>query len=295
MPSGKSRGGPTSPPTLRVVAVVEFLTVRDQPQPAAAIADGLGLSRSTVGAILAALDQQGWVTRLPDLTYELGPALIAISERARPTLPRPDVLDSELHRLAEEVGCAVGLSTIHRGQLIVVAVTNHRGRIPAGIASGTRLPLTPPAGAAMIAHAEATVQDSWLAQVKTDDGPRYRRALQSIRDRGVGVWGVGAADIDTVDVIADVVGFLSDNPAGADLRDRVVMVLNSLNGAPYEPDDLTVGDSLPVSVLTAPIFDRHGAARWELQIGPFEPAVGPQARQRYIDELTSTARRLTER
>lgn len=57
-------------------------SMRNLPQSSAQIAVQLHLSRSTVGPILAALDEKGWVIRLPDLTYQLGAALIAISERA---------------------------------------------------------------------------------------------------------------------------------------------------------------------------------------------------------------------
>jgi DNA-binding IclR family transcriptional regulator len=275
-----------------VIAVVEFLTVRDRPQSAAEIADGLDLSRSTVGAILAALDHRAWVVRLPDLTYRLGPALIAISERARPALPHPNV-DEELDALAARVGCAVGLSTVHQDQLIVVAVAVGTGRIPAGIASGTRVPLAPPAGASIVAHADSAAQDAWLARGRDQDAARSRRLLTTIRDTGVGVWGVGAASIGTVDVIADVVSFLSDNPASAGLRDRAVRLLSSLNGTPYEPRQLAVDDDLPVSVLTTPVFDPQGRAQWELQIGPFRPAVPLTERESYVRELISTARRLT--
>ena len=292
MPAGNPVTVSTSPPTQRVISVVEFLTVRDRPQSAAEIADGLDLSRSTVGAILAALDHKGWVVRLPDLTYRLGPALIAISERARPALPHADVVDDELDRLAERVDCAVGLSTVHHDQMIVVAVAMHTGHIPAGIAAGTRVPLAPPAGASIVAHSDADVQNAWLARGRRQDAAQLRQLLTTIRDGGVGVWGAGAA-IDTVDVIADVVSFLSDNPASAALRDRVIRLLSSLNGMPYDPHQLAVDDDLPVSVLTTPVFDTAGNAKWELQIGPFRDAVGPADRERYIRELTSTAQRLT--
>lgn len=295
MPPGNPRAGSSSPPTMRVISVVEFLTVRDRPQTSAQIADGLHLSRSTVGAILTALDEQGWVSRLTDRTYQLGPALIAISERARPTLPHPEIVGAELDMLAHRVDCAAGLSTMHRDQLIVVAVTAHRGRIPAGIASGTRLPLVPPAGASIIAHADTATQQAWLARSKPTDHAHFRRLLGSIRQTGVGVWGVDATDIKTVDVIGDVVSFLSEQPASEKLRHRVVRLLSSLNGEAYEPVELAVDDELPVSVLTAPVLDKAGTARWELQIGPFEPAVSRPARQRYIRELTSTASRLAKR
>lgn len=293
MPRGNAEMRSSSPPTLRAVAVVEYLTVRDRPQSSAEIADGLGLSRSTVGAILAALDERGWVTRLPDRTYQLGPALIAISERARPALPRPGILDDELDRLARRVGCAVGLSTVHRGQLIVVAVTVHEGRVPAGISSGTRLPLAPPGGATVVAHSDAAVQQRWLQRAEPDARPGLRDLLADVRDSGVAVWGAGAANIDTVDVIADVVAFLSNDPATAELRSRVVRLLSTLNGAPYRPAELDADATLPVSVLGAPIFDGGGAARWELQIGPFRPAVARAERRRYIAELTATASRLS--
>lgn len=292
MPEGKRPAASASPPTQRAIAVVEFLTVTERPQSAAEIADGLDLSRSTVGAILAALDQQGWVIRSPDLTYRLGPALIAISERARPALPRADLVNDELDRLAQRVGCAVGLSTVHRDQMIVVAVAMRTGHIPAGISAGTRVPLAPPAGAAIIAHSDADTQNEWLARGRSQDRDRLAQLLTTIRRSGIGVWGAGAA-IDTVDVIADVVSFLSDNPASAGLRDRVVRLLSSVNGLPYTASQLAVDDDLPVSVLTTPVFDATGSATWELQIGPFRERVSPAERQGYIHELTATAARLT--
>ncbi|WP_281426166.1 helix-turn-helix domain-containing protein [Mycobacterium spongiae] len=272
--------------------MVEFLTVRERPQSSAEIADGLGLSRSTVGAILAALDEQGWVVRLPDRTYRLGPGLIAIGERARPMLPHPDVVHDELDGLARRVGCAVGLSTVHGDQLIVVALAARGGRVPAGFASGTRLPLEPPGGASIIAFADEAEQDAWLARSKPDDAPRFRRVLEVIRQTGVGVWGASAADIETVDVIADVVSFLSAHPASAQLRDRLLSRLSSLAGNAYEPAQLSLDDELPVSVITTPVFGAAGRAQWELQVGPFKSAVSREERKRIIDELLASAARL---
>ena len=172
MPTGKYDDESSSPPTRRVISVVEFLTVRERPQSAAQIADGLALSRSTVGAILTALDSQGWVTRLADLTYQLGPALIAISDRARPALPRPAEINEELDRLADLLNCNVGLSTRHRRHLIVVAAALGRGGMLPGFGSGTRMPLSPPAGAALIAHADESAQQAWLARGRPQDAVR---------------------------------------------------------------------------------------------------------------------------
>jgi hypothetical protein len=45
-----------------------------------------------------------------------------------------------------------------------------------------------------------------------------------------------------------------------------------------------VDEQLPISVLTAPVFDSDGRARRELQIGPFQSAVSRPPRQHYIGD-----------
>ncbi|MFC6012157.1 helix-turn-helix domain-containing protein [Nocardia lasii] len=109
-----------SPPTDRVVSVVELLAAR-APLHAAAIADTLELSRSTVGAILTTLDARSWVQRLPDLTYRLGPAF---PHHVRPAnqLAMPPNAQNALRALADRVGCGAALAAVTERSMTFVAL-----------------------------------------------------------------------------------------------------------------------------------------------------------------------------
>lgn len=291
----RDKGGSGSPPTDRVVAVVELLAGREVPCTIAEIADALHLSRSTVGAVLGALDAHGWVQRGADLRYRLGSRLAGVAEAARAARGAPPGLDDALARLAARVDCGAALGVVSATELTFVAVDAGRGRLPAGIAAGARLPLRAPAGAAVIAFADEARQRRWLGTLPREAQAETAAVLEQIRTTGVGVWGIGAADPGTLDVLADVVELLAEDPSQHTLRARVLALLAGISGRPYGARDLDSNDALPISYLVAPVFDSDGRAVWELQIGPLRSAVTPAERARYIEQLTRTARELDAR
>jgi hypothetical protein len=217
-----------------------------------------------------------WVTRLPDLTYELGPALIPISARAGEALAPPGLLAAELERLADRVGCAARLSTIHRNRLMVNALTGDRGPVPAGISAGTRLPLDPPSGAAMIAHADPARQSAWLSRASIDARAEFEDVLSAIRRNGVGVW-VRGANMSAMTLIAQAVQVLSEHPSNAALSERLIALFSWLIGSAYDVEN--TAETIAVSLITAPVF----------QIAPFNPAVARSVREQMIAEITTAA------
>ncbi|GAA4056116.1 helix-turn-helix domain-containing protein [Actinomadura miaoliensis] len=287
------KGRPASPPTDRAIAVVELLAARRKPVSAAEVADALGLSRSTVGAILGTLADRAWVRRLPDLTYEPGPRLAAIALTCG-RLAAPDGADEAIRGLSERVGCGVALGLVTPNGLTFVAVTAGEGRLPAGITTGTVLPLRAPAGAASVAFSSRERQREWLATAPPDCRAALAEVLEQIRADGVALWGIDAAAPAALDVLAEVVEHLSDNPASQDLRGRVLALLADISGRPYGAADVTADAPLPLSHLVAPVFDAAGRATWELQVGPLRAAVGRAERRHYMTELRRTADRLSQ-
>lgn len=286
-----------SPPTERVISILEFLAADDDPLNSAQIADGLALSRSTAGAILSSLESRGWVRRLPDLTYQLGPAALAMAEKARSSVPVPDERTiAEIESLAARVGCGAALSLISATQMTFVGVTTGRGLVPAGITVGTRMALRAPAGASAIAFASPPVQQTWLrAASRQDRVPAFADVLGLIRDRGVAVWGIDTGDIASLDVLAEVVTHLDDRPASESLRERVLLMLNDISGHPYQAEELDSEVHLPVSYISAPVFGRNGQPVWELQIGPLRSAVSRDEREHYCEQIKISAERLGDR
>ncbi|MCP2275075.1 IclR family transcriptional regulator [Nocardia amikacinitolerans] len=292
MSADKSGSARSSPPTDRVVALMERLAALESPATAADLADSLGLSRSTVGAILGSLDGHGWVSRLPDLRYVLGPGFLAMAERARTALEGAAAVPSLLDGLAARVGCGAALSVVGSGQLVFIAVTRGVGHIPAGVEVGLRLPLQAPAGAAVVAFADPAVQRNWIAGGPAERRTEWQRGLRQIADRGFAAWGADVADLHRIDVLGRVIAHLSANASNPQLREEVQALVAEAGGRLHTAAALDADEPLPISYLAAPVFDRGGNALWELQIGPLRPSVSRPERQHYIRELTAAARAL---
>lgn len=292
MPTGKTRTVEISPPTQRVISVVELLAAHHTALSSAEIADTLDLNRSTSGAILAALGERGWVRRLPDLSYELGPALAAIGHRAAATQRDWEWLNAELERLSARVGCGATLTAIVGEELEFLAVTRDRGLVPGGIEAGTRFPLLAPAGAAIIANSGAARQRDWLDTAIPEHRAEYEAVLDTLRTAGFSAWRLEPDSIPTLRVLADVVDHLAEHPTSKELRGRVLALLATVGGTAYDATAMNSENALPLSYLSAPVFDADGHAVMELQIGPLRAAVTRAERRRYVDELVTAARRL---
>lgn len=290
----KTKAGEASPPTHRAVSVIELLAAAGEPQTSAQIADRLALSRSTIGNVLSALQAREWVSRRDDLTYELGPALLRIAERERSRLAADPARQRALEDLAREVECGVALTVVDGGEVRFTAVVENRGRIPAGISVGTRLPLIPPAAATVIAHADGPLRETWLAAAEPSERGKYARLLVDIEEFGAAVWGVDSRSVATLDVLADVVEHLAHDPVSRTLRERVLTLLGQISGMAYRPGDLETEAALPISYVSVPVLDSDGTATAELLVGPMRAAVAKPERDRYLAAVTAAARGLAE-
>ncbi|MEC3915092.1 helix-turn-helix domain-containing protein [Nocardia sp. CDC160] len=288
MPAGKTQ---SSPPTHRVISIIELLVAAPGPLTSAEIADGLELNRSTAGSILAALADRGWVRRLPDLSYELGPALAALGRRATGANDERAWLDRELERLADRVDCGAALTTITLDHLEFLAVT--RDRYTVGIEAGARIPLLAPAGAAIIAHWGTARQEDWLRTRGPERRAEYRAVLSTLRATGHCVWKLESDSIPNVRVLSEVADHLADHPASKELRGRVLAQLAAIGGSAYDQRTLDRDIPLAVSYIGAPVFDSGGHAVMELQIGPLRDDVTRAERRHYLSELSTASRRIS--
>ncbi|WP_171048097.1 helix-turn-helix domain-containing protein [Nocardia cyriacigeorgica] len=279
-----------SPPTRRVIAVVELLVESERAMNASEIAAALSLARATVTAVLAELADAGWVRRDGDLRYRPGPALA----RLAPVPPGDDVgpAQAELAALAAAAGCGATLSRIDSDRLTVVAKQYSGERVVPGLSVGQSLPLAYPAGAAVMPWRAEAERRAWLATVS---GPARRAApalLRFVADNGYAVFRPDADDAGLVDVLADLLGAVGAEVLQPRLRSRVLRQLSRLTARPYTAADIASGEALPVSYLSAPVFD-GAAAPYEVQIGPLLPAVGPQERAGYIAAIQAGAQKIS--
>ncbi|WP_405139224.1 helix-turn-helix domain-containing protein [Nocardia sp. NBC_01388] len=287
MPAGKTE---SSPPTQRVISIVELLAAQQHTLTSAEIADSLDLNRSTAGAILSALAERGWVRRLPDLTYQLGPAVAALGRRVADSRGDRIWLNEELERLAARVDCGAALTAVAGERIEFVAVT--RDRLTVGIEAGARIPLRAPAGAAIIAHSSAARQQDWLQTRGPERREEYRDVLSTLRTTGNCAWRLEPDSMPTVRVLSEVADHLADHPASKDLRGRVLAQLGTIIGSAYDQATLDAEIPLPISYMSAPVFGGGGRAVMELQIGPLRMDVTRDERRRYLAELATAARRI---
>lgn len=286
----EKRGG--SPPTDRVVAVVGLLAAQSQPSSIASIASRLELNRATVTSILLALEQAGWAVRRADRGYTLGPGLIGVADTVRRLWPLSTESTHVIEQLAERAGCGAGLALVGPAELSFLTLVRGRGRIPAGVGVGVRLPLIAPVGATVVAHRDAPAQQAWLESAHGVGRDVLDDVLAQVRSNGVVVFGLGGPGLAALDVLAEVVDLLDEHPRRAALRQRVFELLTGVNGNPYTATQLATAEPLSVSYLAAPVFD-NGEATYELQLGPLRRDVSAADRDRYIHEIRVTAQQLS--
>src|SRR3569833_1495128 len=101
MPDG-STSSRSSPPTQRVVAILDFLAMLPQEKfGLSELARQLRLAKPTCLGIVTTLTESGYLVRDPaDKTYRLGPSLITLGHLAQESLRVNPAARAELARLS---------------------------------------------------------------------------------------------------------------------------------------------------------------------------------------------------
>ncbi len=145
------------PAVTRAVGVLRVLAAHPDPVRAATIARQLGLPRSTVYQLLAALEATGLVAHLPEErgyglavgVFELGSAYLRNEPLERVSRPL-------LARLVEQVNVTAHLGVLHGRETLYLLKEQPVGAAPLVTAVGVRLPAHLTAsGRAMLAHLPA--------------------------------------------------------------------------------------------------------------------------------------------
>ncbi|CAM3860019.1 IclR family transcriptional regulator [Tsukamurella ocularis] len=249
--------GRTSPPTARVVAVLDFLSRHERERfGVSELARRVGLSKPTCLGIAATLVESGYLIRDDrDKTYRLGPALIPLGRAARTSLRADPAGGDVLAGLWEAYGHPVSLSGVVGDRVTVLDVAVDPGR-PAMVKVGDSYPFTPPIGLMYVLWDRTGRLERWLARDRVRaDGDRLARVIETCRADGYLVELLTPAGQQLYRLMAGVPG---DIPA--ELRALLGEVVAGIGDRVHlRGDGDSAGSPQNVSVISAPVYDGDGA------------------------------------
>jgi DNA-binding IclR family transcriptional regulator len=194
----------------RAADLLEAIAAGQDPQTAPALADAVGLNRSTAWRILATLEARGLVERDPETNrYRLGFAVLRLAAAAGHE-PLVRLAQPLLRRLADASGETVNLAVARQLELVYADQVQAR-HVMAPNWLGHRVPLhATSTGKAFLAalpggELEQIVRLERFTDATVTDLGALRDELAAVRARGwadshgeleLGLWGVSAAACD---------------------------------------------------------------------------------------------------
>ncbi|MCM6773390.1 helix-turn-helix domain-containing protein [Nocardia sp. CDC159] len=238
---------PASPPTHRVVQVIELLSRRPAEHLSLArIVRETGMSRATAHAVLTQLSADGWTIRDAGGNYGLGLGLLTVARRAEAAFPLRRLAQEPMRELTARLRVPVFLAERDADSILITEVLGTPS-VP-WIRPGRRLPLAPPVAREFIAWAPESDRAAWLATADPTHRDRLLTVLDAIRTRGYSVERLADDSAPMLEALAS----LRDSPVTDPLRHRLNALIADLITIDYLPTEL--GPDNAVVTVAAPIF-----------------------------------------
>lgn len=254
-PPPSDAGSRRSPPTERVVAVLDFLVAhKDRRYGLSELARRLELSKPTCLGIVSALVDGGYLTRDPVAkSYGLGPALISAGRAAQEGLAVGPIARRHLAELSDRFGTTCSASTVIGDRIAVVELTAPPGVRP-NARVGQLYPFAPPVGLMYVLWGGDTELDRWLDREPTlpmrIDRTRLRQVVEHCRRTGYLVETMTALGHRLHTVLAGVAA----DEIPKELREIIGEMATILGERVYLEDGVD-DDRHPVSLIAAPTYD----------------------------------------
>ncbi|WP_137146656.1 IclR family transcriptional regulator [Mycolicibacterium sp. CR10] len=257
-----------SPPTERVVAVLDFLA--EHPHDRFGLSDlarRLGLSKPTCLGIVTTLTASRYLVRdAEDKTYRLGPKLISLGHTAQESMRVNPAAREELHRLSAMYDTTAALSAVIDDRITLLELVGPSGA-DVGVRVGQSYPFAPPVGLMFVLWDDSALR-TWLAKEPTiplrTDTERLDRVIGECRSTGYLVERLTPAGRRLYALMA---GMSSTLPQ--ELRALLGELISDVGERVYLSSESTARQRHDISVISAPVFDHHRrqAMVVSLQIG----------------------------
>jgi DNA-binding IclR family transcriptional regulator len=250
-----------SPPTERVVAVLDFLAAHPLDRFGLSdLARRLGLSKPTCLGIVTTLTESRYLVRdARDKTYRLGPQLIALGHTAQESMRVNPAARDELRRLSTTYGTTAALSAVIDDRITLLELVGPPGA-EVGVRVGQSYPFAPPVGLMFVLWDDEALRD-WLAKEPTiplrTDTARLDRVVTECRTSGYLVERLTPGGRRLYALMAGMSAALPQELQAllgeivSDVGDRVY--LRSENGGVRGRRNARTD----ISVISAPVFDHH--------------------------------------
>ena len=271
--------GRASPPTQRVVAVLDFLARHPHDRYGVSeLARRVGLSKPTCLGILTTLTEAGYLSRDPDAkTYRLGPSLIALGHIAQESLRAGPPVREQLRRLSSTFGTTAALSAVVDDRITVLELVGPPGA-DVGVRVGQSYPFAPPVGLMFVLWDDEALRD-WLTREPTvplrTDSRRVELVVERCRSAGYLVEKQTPGGRRLYALMAGVPSTLP-----AELRALLGELVSDVGERVHLPT--TGGDAderHDISVISAPVYDHH---RHQIMVASLH--VGARLSEREITE-----------
>jgi DNA-binding IclR family transcriptional regulator len=259
---------PASPPTERVVAIMELLAS----QPArgftlAEITRELRISRATGHAIMSTLTSREWVVRAANGAYSWGPGITSLGTPAGELRHH-----GMLQRLSESIGAQVFLARREANSIVVI---DSAGEAASGVQveRGLRMPLVAPFGRDYLAWSSPAAQRTWLAGVGKPTPALSRRislVFNEVRERG---YVIERLSREYIRVYTALRALGADGEPDA-ITVRLARALADLTVIDVVAAELAEPGLHNIATVSAPVFNADGVVTMSVSAAPFTELSG---------------------
>jgi DNA-binding IclR family transcriptional regulator len=277
----------SSPPTRRVVEIIELLTQRrDTSTRLSDIVKELDLNQATAYAIMKELVDTGWVTRDPDTkAFAIGAALVGLIRQIDQSALS---LSAAAQAATADTGYATSVSERVGNQLIIVAfVTGANGPDDQWDPSvGDRLPFAAPFGPAFAAWEPDDERRAWIRRSGVNSPAFHAQLEQFLDDTSGQGFSVERLSPEMVSALP-VMTRLQSEALSDSMRHNLDQVLVEMASG---PKPTAAGRQRHyVGSITAPVFNSGGRVTHNIGVHPFADLSA-----RKIEQIGHRLRRLAD-